>query len=540
MLAPIPRLVLLLSTLLCIASTHGVEIRRYEAGQHDRFVGTPADPQRNPEQLFSHLDTSGIGWLVERPDIQVALVSRQHLVFATHYAAVLDGRVVCFLGTEGQRVERTVIERKMIREGGEGTDLTLLTLDRPIEASEGVHPLPILDLDSVADYEGRTIGVAGQGPVTNGVQVIARDDLDQVENDPRYLYAGPSLGLLNTRFLRFRFPIPEGSSDEGFFEGGDSGSPTFVDCGGCAALVGVHSYTQQLDLYGSSNDRYENYDVFVPHYAGQLDAEMARLGYRMRRMDAPATALGAHARALQDLPRRGEPLTVEWGLANTGVASAGNVEIELEFPAGQQPQVVAGIGWVTSGGGSHWVLRRTGIEPGEAPVLHAFWDRAPAVDAIAPTVTWRSDVTTDESLASVVAIAPSFADWAAGLPAPGQDEDPDGDGMANLLEYAFGGDPATAGHRDQEGRLLLPRFEADGATARLEFWEREDKELRGLSYRLEYSADLATWTAETPAGVTSFIDPAVPERPGFVRRVHTGPTDAASRLFVRVAVSLDE
>jgi len=535
----IPPLVSLLFALMTPPALEAVGIRHYEAGQHDRFHGAIDQPVRNPDQLFAHLDTTGIGWLANAPNIQVALVSRQHLVFASHYAAVLDDAVVCFLGASGKRVERRVVGRTIVREGSEPTDLTLLTLDAPIDAGEGVRPLAILDLAGCEEYQGCPIGVAGRAPSGGGTSVIARDVIDQVEASPRHIWAGEDLGMLNTRFLRFRFPIPDGAADEGYFERGDSGSPTFVDCGDCPALVGVHSYTQVLDLWGTESDRYENYDVFVPHYASRLDALMEPLGFRMRRTDAPETSLSGVVRALQPVPRAGGPLTLEFSLENEGGHAAGNLEIELEFAPGQEPDQVDAGDWIVGGGGSSWTLRRATVDPGQRQSLRVSWASAPDGNEVAPVIRWRSDASAEASVSPVIELAPSFAAWASGLEAAGEDDDPDGDGMVNLLEYAFGRDPGHAEGPSADGGPRAPRLVVAGGEFRLEHAEREDKALRGLGYRVEYSSDLVTWTPEAPAGTHSSTEAFLPERPGFVRRIVTGAVDAPY-LFVRVAVTLDE
>jgi len=154
-------------------------------------------------------------------------------------------------------------------------------------------------------------------------------------------------------------------------------------------------------------------------------------------------------------------------------------------------------------------------------------------------VTWRADTVADETLSPVIALGPSFAEWAAGLSEAGEQDDPDGDGLWNLLEYAFGGDPEDGLNQDANGDPLLPRLRPDGPMVELVFSEREDKVLRGLQYVVEFSTDLVGWTPTGPAGVTSATGPHSPAIPGFVQRTLRWPDDGALR-FVRVGVLLDE
>ncbi len=72
----------------------------------------------------------------------------------------------------------------------------------------------------------------------------------------------------------------------------------------------------------------------------------------------------------------------------------------------------------------------------------------------------------------------------------GRQADPDGDGVANLFEYALGTDPKTAEVGGCGGRLGGP-VPAEGALA---FTFRRRPGTVGVGYSLEQSADLASWT----------------------------------------------
>lgn len=131
--------------------------------------------------------------------------------------------------------------------------------------------------------------------------------------------------------------------------------------------------------------------------------------------------------------------------------------------------------------------------------------------------------------------------WAAGLSDPAAAADPDGDGCSNLLEYAFGGDPAVASPSTASGMALAPVFAVSGSIASLSFAIREDAALRGLSYGVEFSETLAaaSWSATAPPGFASVDAPFTPAVPGFLHRRITFDA-TASRGFCRVQVGLDE
>jgi hypothetical protein len=72
------------------------------------------------------------------------------------------------------------------------------------------------------------------------------------------------------------------------------------------------------------------------------------------------------------------------------------------------------------------------------------------------------------------------------------DEDPDGDGMTNSQEYAFGTDPQAASSFQTITSLPTP------ATGTLTYTRRKPS-LTGLDYTVWTSTDLKTWTRDTGA-----------------------------------------
>ena len=126
-----------------------------------------------------------------------------------------------------------------------------------------------------------------------------------------------------------------------------------------------------------------------------------------------------------------------------------------------------------------------------------------------PAVAWR--------------VAHFGADWAS-LPAAADDADPDGDGVSNLLERAFAGDPLVA----ETG--LLPA--TDATAPMLSLLYRRAKAATDLVFEVEENVDLsAAWTAA--AGSESVIE----DHADYELVRHTRPIDADLRLFLRVKVT---
>ncbi|MES2707019.1 MAG: hypothetical protein V4726_10505 [Verrucomicrobiota bacterium] len=97
---------------------------------------------------------------------------------------------------------------------------------------------------------------------------------------------------------------------------------------------------------------------------------------------------------------------------------------------------------------------------------------------------------------------PDAADTAGGLTG-----DPDRDGLSNLLEFAFGTDPGHTGSgviAYSDGVLTshgqpLPVITTipNSVDLRIVFGRRRDSASIGLSYKVQFSADLAGWTTST-------------------------------------------
>jgi lysophospholipase L1-like esterase len=112
-----------------------------------------------------------------------------------------------------------------------------------------------------------------------------------------------------------------------------------------------------------------------------------------------------------------------------------------------------------------------------------------------------------------------YLTWVAaeGLPGAGMDEDADGDGFPQLVEYLLGSDPASF------DRPASGSFAPDGSLS----WHPDPVALRFGTLSAEESADLITWTPVPPARTQTAGDGTVSVTPA-----------AGSRSFVRLKATV--
>ncbi|RKX47597.1 MAG: hypothetical protein DRP64_00555, partial [Verrucomicrobia bacterium] len=141
--------------------------------------------------------------------------------------------------------------------------------------------------------------------------------------------------------------------------------------------------------------------------------------------------------------------------------------------------------------------------------------------AIAPSLTYQFNDSTDRTLRWVnppggnglwdnleltLDVYPEYEGWAVdeGLAAGMNDaraDDPDLDGMNNLVEYALGGNPLV-----DDAAVYAPVFNISGDWVTYVYNRRHDYAIRGLTYGLKVSVDLSgTWTDSGTAYETASV-----------------------------------
>ena len=510
-----------------------LEIRAYNAAVHDRFTGYPGGPVMNPGFLYDASKFTGVGFHSNQGHLQFALVSPRHFLCA-HHAKPNIGDTLKFVSADGSLISRTVTATTTINSEDSGvTDLTLGTLDSALLAN--VKALPYLNLAGQGNYLSKEIAVFGYG-LTPGTTLRAGSGEISGIGDLDVDGPGGSYGV--TRVAEFVFSgVATGPSDAYFtLAGGDSGSPSFVFENGEPALIGIHF---AADPDGAD---VHNFDTFVPHYAADLDLLLAPSGYRMRPAIFTPTSLSFTHSPTPATLQSGSAGAIDFTIENTGAETTGNLAVTLSFPAGFAPASITASGCVVEAlSPGVWSVRKAVVAAAEDVIINATWTTVPNSSELTASVTVESDTTTASSYPLNIPVAQTYGSWSQGLAQTGEDDDPDGDGWVNLLEYAFGSPGAGGNFVLPGGNSARPALVAQGGTITLSYPERTEAGLLGLTYEVELSTNLTAgpWTTTLPIGTVSSTQAYVPAIPGFVKRTLSWPSDGPRR-FARVKVDLDE
>ncbi|MEC8613885.1 MAG: hypothetical protein VXY17_00595 [Verrucomicrobiota bacterium] len=143
-------------------------------------------------------------------------------------------------------------------------------------------------------------------------------------------------------------------------------------------------------------------------------------------------------------------------------------------------------------------------------------------------IAWRSEVYQDYTLWSSTAFTSS-------TPLTEQDptDDPDGDGIENRLEQAFGGDPETS------DLSILPTSETigDNGQSYLQISYRKPDFENGLNYTVETITDLnGTWSSSTSEVELISITSETSEYDRYTYR-RVNPLSSHEKAFLRVSVT---
>ncbi|MBK1831439.1 hypothetical protein JIN77_11925 [Verrucomicrobiaceae bacterium R5-34] len=404
------------------------------------------------------------------------MVSPLHFVGANHYRPGV-GATLRFLDKNGVLRDYTVATQTNItNDEGENSDLFIGTLNTAITDSDAITYHPYLNYDRELSYYNKSLIVLGK-TTRGGAGTIAQITDSPVSN------------LNTTRVLRFDYLVRSNDEDGCYFETGDSGSPVFVDQNGVAAIVGTNSLLSSVTTPAGTN--YLNYSNFIPHYVDKLNVVMESTGYRMTKAIPGSTTLVLSHTPPSTTIRAGHDFTIGLNLGNTGSSMAENVKLENSLSTSYSVSSASGSSWFDESTNTLIAARRASIDTGEN-TDYSLTLSIPLAGNHTHTVTYRSDQSSEVSESFTIEVMESFLSWSLGLSDPSVTGDDDHDGVSNLLEYVFGGDPAVASRLVAgENISLLPQFQLVGGSYTLSYVRRIDYADRAITYQLTSSSTLA-------------------------------------------------
>lgn len=500
--------------------SQALEIRSYSPARHDRFVTSEGVTTPNPDSYYDSSLYPAVGYASSGG--QFALVTPEHVLFANHFAPPI-GFTIRFRNNAGQEFTRTVSSFINVPNGSGGTaDVLIIKLNAPISEELGISPLPYLNLASEALYNNQVITMfgntlrAGRGRIS-GFNNYSDSNIDSTRH-------------YTSTYLNFG-----GNQDDAFVVGGDSGSPSFATVDGTPALVGIH-----LAVF-STGLNVTTFDTFIPEYAASINGLLAPDGYAL--IPANTSAVSLSKQITNDPLLQAEAASLEIDLSNSSANTATNPRLNLIFPTNAIPTSVSAPGWVVANPSpGDYRLRSATLSGSTSVTATITYTSVPSVDEISIQATHTSDGSASITDTYDLPVTETFGGYVSGLALTGELDDPDFDGISNLLEYAFGGNPGTNSNIAEGGYHLTPRSSEASGILTFTYARRTDAAARGLTYETEFSETLdgAPWSTTLPAGGSSSAAHFDPDVPGYEQVSVSIPTGSPDRNFVRVNVTLDE
>lgn len=506
--------------LLCSLS-FALEIRSASAERHGRFALDPNGSKiHNPGAYYGAANYAALGYEVNGPR-QFALITPEHVLLANHFGG---GGTVEFINQVGEKVTRTLGQISNIpNDEGGFSDLAIRKLSAPLPDSFGVSPFAVADFPRESSYFGNELVVFGQ-TLRAGRGTILNSFSDSEI---------PGAAIGKTRTYAFDYNEIEGNRDDAYAVLNDSGSPSFVVTNGRPAVVGLH-----LGI-GQSFGVRRTFDTFVPHYRSEINDILEPEGYRLIPTNPRSVSLRA-ASLLSPLHQL-ESGTISLTLRNRSGREATNARFELQFPANSVPTSITAPGWVVANIAPGIFQLRRGVFPrNTSSEITLNYDEVPVVSEIVIQTSHKSDGSPQTQGISTFPVQETFAGFVSHLAEKGANDDPDGDGLTNLLEYALGGDPAINSTESPEGANLSPHLEQTPNGVTFVFRKRTDADARGLTYTVLYSEDLSP-NSFSEVKPTSFRETQInnPAPDSAFQMINTNMTTERMHFF-RLKVELEQ
>ena len=271
----------LLSTLSLVDSSFAdITIANYSDATNDRFT-VDANGQSFPNFIAANFNLSGIGQT--SGGLWATAISRNVVITAFHAAPGIGSTINFFVDNNPNLAPVTPTMVSGVRVGS--TDLYLGVLSAPLP-------------DAIAHFSFVQESLVGPGPVGNVSTIVSAGSLQGLNtymfgrspaNHPvfqdqavgRNLITGYSENVLfngsdNDSILMIDDTFPTNSANvvqhEAYFQGGDSGGPTFVEIGGNLVLLGTNGFQfngvdfQNVPFRGSGVNYTGNQAAFINNF----------------------------------------------------------------------------------------------------------------------------------------------------------------------------------------------------------------------------------------------------------------------------------
>lgn len=297
---------------LATAPLGALEVRNYAAANHDRFASgwgtdTPVT-NTDPAFILDGYDLSGIGWSMgygTKGGTGATLITDRHFITAVHLSPN-SSYPIRFVNRDGEIVEIAIESYSSVS----GTDIRIGKLARAVTAEDKLRVFPVVDLGAQANYLALGMFVSGYDLTTG----------------PRYgtstidSFTTGTVGSLASCI----YPT-SGSADDGYLEGGDSGSAGMMLIEGKLGVMGINY------AVGGSGPIY-NILSFAPDYLTEIDAILATDGKALTRLslgDAPevipedtsVTVFTGNSASLNVMAWGNGTLSYQWYAGTSGVTT---------------------------------------------------------------------------------------------------------------------------------------------------------------------------------------------------------------------------
>ncbi len=515
-----------------LLSSHALVLRTFDATRHLRFLNFPDNPTHNTQFLHSSHDLTGVGWFIGNTQRQLTMVSPLHYVGANH-VKIGVGSTIRFLSADGVLRDYTVTEETTIpNDAGAASDLFIGTLDRAITEGDNIRYYPYLNLSANNNYRaylnqpliilGRT--VTGGSGISDKVTLVSSETTE------------PTINITSN------YTVASGNNDDSYYQAGDSGSPVFISHAGNPAIVGTNSLvgSNTADDDDTEVVSFTNFANFIPHYVVDLNAVMIADGYHMTKAIPGSTNLLLNHTPPTTILRAGHSFNLHMALQNTQATVAENIRLTSSFEENTEINAISASPWFDQPftESSTPSSRRAFIDS-RTESDYSITLTIPQEGSYSYSITHSSDQSPPVIQNFNVNVIESFISWSAGLLDQTSSGDDDLDGISNLLEYAFGGNPQVSSLLTEEGStLLLPQFSNNNSNQSISYIRRKDHVQRALSYSLTSSTDLSPGsfsdasTLISASSITSINDE--------LEQITYSLTSSGTERFYRIEVSLDE